>query len=133
MTETPQKVPFLESLIKSQLTSFAATAVDYSVFLLLKEVFGVYYVFASGIGSFFGACVSFMLGRNWAFRRKDGEMSHQAIKYILTSGTSLVLNTLGIYFLTEWTGLDPKISKVLIAIIVGIFFNFLMYRYFVYK
>jgi putative flippase GtrA len=90
-------------------------------------------VIASGIGSFFGACVSFSLGRNWAFRRKDGKMSHQAIKYLITSGTSLVLNTLGIYLLTEWTGLDPKISKVLISILVGIFFNFLMYRYFVYK
>jgi len=133
MSEEKPKVPFFESLIKSQLSSFAATAVDYSVFIVLKELLGVYYVLASGIGSFFGAYVSFTLGRNWAFRRKDGKISHQAIKYIFTSGTSLLLNTAGIYLLTEWTGIDPKISKVVIAILVGVFFNFLMYRYFVYK
>ena len=133
MKKDKSKVPFFESLIKSQLSSLIATAADYTVFIICSELFNIYYVVASGIGSFVGAWVSFTLGRNWAFRKKDGKLSHQAVRYFLTSGTSLILNTVGIYLLTEMSGLDPKLSKVLISILVGIFFNFFMYRYFVYK
>jgi len=133
LTNSNPKVPFFESFAKSQFSSIVATSVDFMVFLILKDLVGIYYVTASGISACFGAVVSFVLGRNWAFRRKDGKVTHQAIKYAITSGTSIVLNTAGIYFLTETLGTTPLVSKIIIAVLVGVFFNFLMYRYFVYK
>lgn len=133
MTVSKPKVPFFESFAKSQLSSVLATTVDFLVFIFLKDLLGVYYVWASGISAFFGAVVSFLLGRNWAFRRSDGKVSTQAFRYALTSGTSIILNTLGIYLITEHFGISPLISKIIISVMVGVFFNFLMYRYFVYK
>jgi len=133
LTDPNQKVPFFESFAKSQFSSVVATGVDFLVFIILKDLLGMYYVTASGISAFFGAVVSFTLGRNWAFRKKDGKLTHQAIKYALTSFMSILLNTVGIYLLTENLGTTPLVSKVIISILVGVFFNFLMYRYFVYK
>lgn len=133
MTEKPPKVPLFESFAKSQFSSLLATAVDMSALVFLTEVGGLYYVLSAGIGAFFGACISFILGRNWAFRRKDGKLTLQALRYMMTSATSLVLNTAGIYALTDLIGIQYIISKVIISIIIGVCFNFVMYRYFVYR
>ncbi len=128
-----EKVPFITSFLRSQMTSIIATTVDFLTFIFCKEIMAIYYVTASAIGSISGAFVSFTLGRNWAFRNKEGHLTYQAFKYLLTSATSLALNTYGIYFLSEYYRIDEVISKILIALLVGVFFNFLMYRYFVYK
>ena len=130
---TNTKVPFFTSFFRSQMSSVIATAVDFSLFIFLERIFLVYYVLAAGISAVAGAIVSFMLGRNWAFRKKDGRLTSQAFRYIITSSTSLVLNTYGIYLMTEYLHLEPIVSKIFISFMVGVFFNFLMYRYFVYK
>jgi len=127
------RVPFVTSFVRSQMSSAIATALDFTVFLFFTEILKVYYVIAAAVGAFVGACISFMLGRNWAFRKKDGHLTSQAVKYLITSGTSLVLNTYGIYALTEYLGIQYIYSKVIISLLVGVFFNFFMYRYFVYK
>jgi putative flippase GtrA len=93
----------------------------------------VYYVTAAAISAAVGAIISFYLGRTWAFRRRDGSLSAQAVKYLLTSGVSLFLNTAGIYLFTDYANIPYGFSKVIISILIGIFFNFLMYRYFVYR
>jgi len=134
LTETvDDKVPFFTSFIRSQMTSLIATAFDYLVFFTCVELMEVYYVTAAAISAAVGAIISFYLGRTWAFRRRDGSLSAQAVKYLLTSGVSLFLNTAGIYLLTDYANIPYGFSKVIISILIGIFFNFLMYRYFVYR
>ncbi len=128
-----KKVPFKESFIKSQASSFIATAIDFAILVLLTEVFNVYYVISTAIGSAVGAIVSFFLGRNWAFRSKDGKLTYQALRYLLVSITSLFLNTNGVYLLTEFCEIQYIISKLIVSLLVGVFFNFFMFRYFVYR
>ena len=127
------KVPFFTSFIRSQASSAVSTVFDFGSFGLLHYIFGIYYGFSTAAGNVMGAIVSFYLGRNWAFKRRDGKLSHQAIKYALTSLSSAAINTSGVIFLTENYGLEPTISKAIVALIVGATFNFLMFRYFVYK
>jgi putative flippase GtrA len=127
------KVPFFTSFIRSQASSAVSTVFDFGTFGLLYYIFGVYYAFASATGNICGAIVSFYLGRNWAFKRREGKLSHQAFKYALTSGLSALINTSGVVFLTEKFGIEPTWSKAIIALLVGATFNFLMFRYFVYK
>lgn len=127
------RVPFVTSFVRSQMSSAAATALDFTVFVFLTEILNIYYVTAAAISAFAGAIISFFLGRNWAFRRKDGHLTYQALKYIITSSSSLVLNTYGIFALTEYAGIPYIYSKVAISLLVGVFFNFFMFRYFVYK
>ena len=127
------RVPFITSFIRSQMSSAIATAMDFTVFVFLTEIIKVYYVAAAAIAAFVGAIISFFLGRNWAFSRKDGHLTLQAVRYIITSSTSLLLNTYGIYALTEYAGIQYIYSKIIISLLVGVFFNFFMYRYFVYR
>jgi len=104
------------------------------VLSLLYYGFGMYYVYATAIGAVAGAVVSFFLGRHWAFMNKEGKLSTQSIKYIITSGFSLLLNVAGMYLLVDILGISNIIiAKTIIALTVGILFNFPMQRFFIYK
>lgn len=127
------KVPFFTSFLRSQASSAVSTMFDFGSFGLLHYIFSVHYAISSATGNIFGAIVSFYLGRNWAFKRQDGKLSHQAIKYTITSVSSSIINTSGVIFLTENFGIEPTWSKAIVALFVGATFNFLMFRYFVYK
>ncbi len=127
------KVPIVESFYKSQVSSVIATGTDFSVFFILSRLCGMFYVHANVIGAITGAVVSFFLGRHWAFRRKEKGLTGQAIRYIITSGLSVFLNTAIMYWITESFGIEDYISKIIAAILMGVFFNFFMFRYFVYR
>lgn len=126
-------VPFVTSFLRSQVTSFTSSAVDFGVYGVLFYLVSINYAFSSAIGNIGGAIVSFYLGRNWAFKSTEGKTSHQAVKYAMTSLSSAGINTAGIVLLTENTNLHPTYSKIIVALIVGITFNFFMFRYFVFK
>lgn len=127
------KVPFLISLFRSQAASFVATAADFTVLIFLTEVLRVWYVGSTAVGAFVGACISFFLSRNWAFKRQAGNIYWQVLKYIMVSMSSLALNTYGVYFLTENFGIQYILSRAIVAIFVGLVFNFFLFRYFVFK
>jgi len=130
---TVTKVPFFKSFYRSQASSFIATAADFAVYLFLFKICGLYYGLASGIGAAAGAVISFFLGRLWAFKRRDGKLSGQAIRYGITSLISVVLNTGLMILVTEMVGISPDVSKILVAVCIGVCFNFPMFRYFVYR
>ena len=132
-TTTKEKVPLFQSFLRSQATSALSTVFDFGSSGVFYYIFHVHYGISSYIGNIFGAIVSFYLGRNWAFKSQDGKLSHQVGKYAITSFSSACINTVGILFLTENFGVDPAWSKVILAALVGVSFNFLMFRYFVYK
>jgi len=130
---TQAKVPFFQSLIKSQLGSFLATLFDFSTLYLLTEWVGIYYVISAGLASGVGAIVGFIVQRNWAFRRTSKQWQYQALKYGLVSLLILVLNMGGIYLFTESFTLPYMLSKVIIAFLIGIFVSFPLFRYYVYN
>jgi putative flippase GtrA len=130
---TTTKVPFKKSFYRSQVVSFGSSVVDYLVFFITKELLGVYYPIASALGNIIGALVNFMLGRHWSFKRADGKVTNQAIKYTLVSFSSAVLNTYGIYFIVEYFHIHENYAKIIISIFVGVFWNFPLFRYFVFK
>ncbi len=130
---TLSKVPFLSSFLRSQAASFLATLTDFLVLIFATEILGIWYVASTAIGATAGAIVSFYLGRNWAFERKEGHVGGQAFRYVLTSGASLLLNMLGVYLITELGGAHYVMSKLIISVLVGVFFNFFMFRYFVFR
>lgn len=130
---TEPKVPFFQSLIKSQLGSFLATLFDFSSLYFLTEIVGIYYVISAGIASGIGAIVGFIVQRNWAFKSTDKQWQYQAIKYGLVSLLILVLNMGGIYLFTESMAVPYMWSKVIIAFLIGIFVSFPLFRYYVYN
>lgn len=126
------KVPFLSSFFRSQVGSLAATVADFSILYFATEFIGIYYVISTALGSAAGAVVGFIIQRNWAFKRTDKPVGYQAVKYGIVSLLILGLNVIGVYWLTDILGIQYMISKVIIAFLVGIFFSFPMFRYWVY-
>ncbi len=121
------------SLRRSQIASLTATVVDFSCLVFLVEVAHIWYVVATVIAGFLAAFVNFMLGRYWSFTADDEAFHGQAIRYAAVCAASLVLNSLGVYLLTEYLKMHYAMSKVVTAILVGVLFNFPLHRRFVFS
>jgi len=133
VTGASNRPSFFASFTRSQLASLAATVIDFSTLVFLVEVGGVWYVLATAVGAALGSLTNFTLGRHWTFKATDGKLSAQALRYALVSGTSLILNSLGVFSFTEFLGLPYAVSKGVTSLLVGFLFNFPMQRNFVFK
>ena len=131
---TASSVPVVVSFLRSNAAAIVATSIDFGVLILGREFLNLPVILSTVIGFCVGATVSFMLTRNWAFKRQDGDKKSQALKFAMTAGVGLLLNTLGMWGLVELLGeAHYIISRVITAVVVGFLFSFFMYRYFVFK
>lgn len=121
------------SFLRAQVTAIIATAVDFGMLILLKEVFGMYYLAAVVIGTLAGGFVGFMLGRYWVFISTEVKSIKQAKKYIVVMAGSFLLNVGGVYLMVEVFHFQYIFAKVIVAIIVGVGFNFFLQRLYVFK
>jgi putative flippase GtrA len=134
MSTHPQSRPsFLASFSRSQVSSIAATLIDYGVLFSLTEVFHVWYVISTAAGALAGAIANFLLNRHWSFEATYDSAHQQAGRYALISGISLLLNTGGVWAMTEYFKIHYSISVVSISILVGLFFNFPLQRGYVFR
>ena len=120
------------SWLRSQIAAFTATSTDFIVTIGLKELVGLWYVAATATGAFCGAVVSFLLLRHWAFKRNDHRWPGQALRYVTVSGTSLLLNTSGVWYLTEVFDIQYVVSKTIVAAVIGVSINYLLFKHFVF-
>lgn len=129
---TEPNVPFLTSLWRAQATSVLSSTTDYCIFLL-AQFCGAFYVISTICGAICGAVVSFNLSRNWAYKSTENKISTQAMKYACASGFSLMMNVAGMVLFVEQFKMNEEISKLIVAILVGLFINFPIYKYWVFK
>lgn len=123
----------MKFFLRAQSSAAIATALDFTVFLILFKVLGVYYVWATAIGATCGAICNFLINRYWAFRSSKERIELQALRYLLVSLGSLILNTWGLYMITEWSGMDPFYGKIIVSILVAWCFNYTLHRFWVFK
>jgi len=123
----------MATFIKAQAASLTATVVDFTMTILLKEVFHCWYLVASIIGTISGGVVNFMMNRSWVFLAHDKKIHFQAVKYILVWVGNLVLVSGGIFFLTKYGGWSYIVSKITVSVIVGVFYNYVLQKRFVFK
>jgi len=128
-----KKPNIFTSFIRYNTIAIIATAFDFGSFMLFNDVLNFWYVLSSFLGSLIGGITAFLLNRNWAFIAIDKKIKTQAIKYLMVWGGSITLNTYGLYLLVENSDLTEVISKMIVAVFVGVVYNFLMARFFVFK
>jgi len=119
--------------LKAQASSLISTATDFLVTFLLKQLWGTWFLAASVTGTICGGIVNFLLGRNWVFSSKQHKPGAQIVKYMFVWTGSLALNAGGIYLLTEILKLEPWISKITVSLVVGIGYNYVLQKFFVFK
>ena len=117
---------------RSQLASLTATIVDFGSLFFLVEVTGIWYVTATAVAAFLGALVNFALGRHWTFEATEQSVRGQMLRYAVIALLSLILNSAGVYLLTDHCGVYYMLSKAITAFSVGVLFNFPLHRYFVF-
>ncbi len=125
-----EKTKFWKSFFRYNLVSILATTVDFVSFVILTKVFCLWYVMSTIVSAFLGGVTAFWLNRNWVFVSKEENATTQFSKYALGWIGSVILNTSGIFFLVEYLQIDEVISKVIVSVVVGVSFNFLISKYF---
>jgi putative flippase GtrA len=121
------------TFIKVQAASILGSALDYLITIILVEIFNSWYILANFIGNVCGGSAQFFLCRNWAFRKKDGEMRIQVMKFILVFAGNLILSAAGVYFFTHYLRINYIISKTLTSVLLGISYNYFMQKKFVFN
>lgn len=119
--------------IKAQASSFIATLVDFLTTVLLVELLNRHYVIASAMGAIAGAITNFGINRQWTFGSKKESMQKQGLRYALVWTGSLLLNAFGLYLLTHYLQINYVASKLIVALIVGMAFNYVLQKKYVFS
>ena len=122
----------MATFLKAQASSLTATAVDYLVTFLLQFLFH-WSMPASILGTVSGGVVNFTMNRSWVFEARNKKVQSQAIKYILVWIGNLILVTVGVFVLIKWFGLKLMVAKIIVSLLVGFFYNYILQKRFVFK
>ena len=123
----------MKQFSKAGVSALAATLMDFGTLIGMVEFLRVPYPGGVALGALAGACTNFFLNRHWAFQAGGLPLPGQAFRYALVSGGSLGLNVLGVMLATEGARIPYLASKVLTAVLIGIFYNYPLHRDFVYR
>jgi putative flippase GtrA len=117
--------PLVAQFAKFGVVGVSNTLITYGVFTLLEEVFGVWYIAASGIGFAVGATNGFLLNRSWTFRG-HGEGSGAAVRWFIVQGCGLLLDLALIAGFVEIGKLNKLIAQAfatMIVVVITFFVN----------
>ena len=121
--------------MKAQLSAQIATVIDFLITILLVKLFGVYYLYATFIGSVVGGMVNCVINYEWVFKAEDCKKIHVGLKYFIVWGGMLyALICSGVNGLLGYYVYDVFIlSKITVALLVAFFWNYYLQRVFVYR
>lgn len=119
--------------IKAQASSLAATIVDFTTAVFLAQVIGVWYIAANVTGNVAGGVTNFFINRQWVFEKENRSVTLQAVKYILVWGGNMLLNAGGVWLLVNYKLLPYVWAKIGVSIVIGITYNYMIQKRFVFK
>lgn len=120
-------------LLKAQAASAAGSAVDFLVTVACVEVLRGPVLLATALGNVAGGVVNFYLGRHLVFAAAGRPVAAQGGRYFLVWLGSLLLNVGGVYLFTKLLRLHYVPSKLLVSLLVGVGFNYVLQLYFVFR
>lgn len=132
---------------KAQISSYCASLVDFLITIVLAKFASVFYLYATFLGAVSGGVINAVINYRWVFEAKGLKKRYVALKYLMVWSISILLNTWGTYGLTEWLKsmgwvhsllgyfVDDVfiLSKLIVAVMVSVIWNYQMQRAFVYK
>jgi putative flippase GtrA len=122
----------MSTFIKAQASSIISTFFDLLTTVVFKEFFKFWYLMASLAGTIVGGAINFALGRRWVFDSRHKKVPLQLVKYLLTWGGNMLLTTFGVFVVTHYCGISYFISKIIVAVVVGVGYNYMLQKKFVF-
>jgi putative flippase GtrA len=129
---TPARRRTLGLMVRHQTGAALATLLDFVMMIVWVESGAGSPVSGAAVGAASGAIGNFMLGRAWIFSASGRPAAGQVLRYALVAAGSLGWNSLGQHLLLRWTPLPYVLSRVVVAALVGIGWNFPLHRRFVF-
>ncbi|SES20977.1 GtrA family protein [Pedobacter rhizosphaerae] len=118
--------------LKAQASSISASMLDFLITIIGARFFGWWYLAASIAGTVSGGILNFYINRTWVFGATSKNIKWQAVKYIMVWLGNLLLVTLGVYILTHFFHLNYVLSKVLVSLVLGTTYNYIMQKQFIF-
>lgn len=122
----------LVTFCKAEASAVVASVVDFAVTLMLAELLGLWYVCATFIGAVTGGVVNCMVNYRWVFSAQRLGKMRLALRYIVVWAGSIGFNTGFTYLVTELAGCNFIVSKVVVACLVAVLWNYQMQRCYVF-
>ncbi len=98
--------------MKAQLSAQIATVIDFLITILLVKLFGIYYLYATFIGSVVGGIVNCVINYEWVFKAEDCKKIHVGLKYFIVWGGSILINTWGTFCFDGMAGRNEMGERV---------------------
>jgi putative flippase GtrA len=121
------------TFIKVQTASIIGSLADYLTTIILVELFGCWYVLANLTGNIAGGVLQFMLSRYWVFKTGKNNTVLRAIKFALFFLGNIILSGFGIYVFTRFLQINYIISKTLTSLLLGLSYNYIVQKKFVFS
>jgi len=119
--------------IKSQINSAISTLLDFCVTIFLTECIGVWYLVSSATGTFLGGCCNYTLGRHWVFGIIPANRLKLLYRYLFFWTLNFSINVSSVFLLTHFFHLNYLFSKVIVALVFGVFVNYYLQKKIVYN
>ena len=123
----------VKQFLKAQLSAFVGGMVDYGVMICGVELFGLPVSTSIVISGTIGAVVNFSINRYWTFKDQDTPVGDQLWKFVVMVIGSILLKSQGTPFLTDITGIDYRITRLMVELVVSLGFNFTLQKYWVFR
>ncbi|WP_025142703.1 GtrA family protein [Pedobacter jeongneungensis] len=121
------------TFLKAQASSLMASATDFGITIIAVNLFGLWYLAASIIGTISGGVVNFFVNRKWVFQSRSKEVKGQVFRYILVWAGNLAIVTAGVFIFTHFFNLNYVLAKVVSSVLTGISYNYIMQRQFIFS
>lgn len=120
------------TFLKAQASSLLSTVVDFVAMILGVEFMGMAYSVASATGNLAGAVANYSINQKWVF---DSSLSQtqSIIRYIIVWLGYVALSTLLVFLLTFYTNFNYVVVKTMVAITLGVSYNYLLQKKFVFN
>jgi putative flippase GtrA len=122
----------MHRFLKTQVALIAGSVADFAITILLVEEFHCWYVAGNATGNIAGALAQFLLSRNWVFTEHRQRVPVQIVKFIIMWLGNILLAGLGIFLLTHFLNLHYLFSKLLVSVLLGLSYTYLLSKKFVF-
>lgn len=119
--------------VKAQFASLFASVIDFLTTIFLASILHVRLLPSSMTGIVVGGIFHFSFSRHFVFYATEKDRFNQIIKYVLVWVGNFVLNAAGLYVVLHYVPVNYVIAKALVAIVVGISYNYILQKRFVFK
>ena len=122
----------LNRFIKFLIVGGTCTIINYAIFFVLLNYFGVQYLLSSAIGYTSGLVIGYFINKFWTYQVEKNSQEKFMFKYLLVYSASLAGSTVFLKILVDLLNFNPTLANIF-AIGLSTITNFVGTNFLVFK